>query len=185
MPVATSHALTVTAVTAACAALRPTASPSATATYGLPSPAPTGRSPPADPLSRSTARAKLISFGPFLLSESLRTGRTMSVETDKPDQGRLTAVRTSLSEQFALQTARLKELTEINDDTGDPAQAHDRAALLAATRQSLEQITSALNRIADGSYGRCERCTTAIPAERLEALPHARLCVPCQQKHQG
>ncbi|MEU4564640.1 TraR/DksA C4-type zinc finger protein [Actinoplanes sp. NPDC023936] len=94
-------------------------------------------------------------------------------------------IRASLSEDFAVQSARLKELTEINADTGDPAQAHDRAALLAATRQSLEQISGALRRIADGTYGLCQRCETAIPAERLEALPHARFCVPCQQKHHG
>ncbi|BAL88546.1 putative TraR/DksA-family transcriptional regulator [Actinoplanes missouriensis 431] len=94
-------------------------------------------------------------------------------------------IRASLSEDFAVQTARLKELTEINADTGDPAQAHDRAALLAATRQSLEQISGALRRIADGTYGLCQRCETTIPEERLEVLPHARFCVPCQQKHHG
>lgn len=94
-------------------------------------------------------------------------------------------LRAILSEQFAQQTARLKELREIDADTGDPAQAHDRAALLAATRLSLEQITGALGRIADGTYGRCERCAAPIPAERLAALPHARLCVPCQAKHHG
>ncbi|WP_083999353.1 TraR/DksA C4-type zinc finger protein [Actinoplanes utahensis] len=30
---------------------------------------------------------------------------------------------------------------------------------------------------------RCERCASAIPAERLEVLPHARFCVPCRQEH--
>lgn len=96
-----------------------------------------------------------------------------------------TAVRASLSEEFALQTARLKEYTEISADTGDPAEAHHQAALLAATRHSLEQITGALRRIADGTYGHCERCAGAIPGERLEVLPHARYCVPCQRKHHG
>lgn len=109
----------------------------------------------------------------------------MSIDIDVPDQSWLTTLRESLSEELAVQTTRLKELSEITADTGDPAQAHDRAALLAATRQSIEQISGALRRIAEGTYGRCERCETAIPAERLEALPHARFCVPCQQKHHG
>ncbi|MGA5299566.1 TraR/DksA family transcriptional regulator [Nucisporomicrobium flavum] len=99
------------------------------------------------------------------------------------DHGRHDDLRATLSEEFAVQTARLKELTEINADTGDPAEAHNRAALLAATRRSIEQISGALQRIADGRYGRCETCGTAIPAERLEVLPHAKLCVPCQEKH--
>src|SRR5690349_6000250 len=108
----------------------------------------------------------------------------MSIDIEPTEQDHR-ALRTSLSEDFAFQTTRLKELTEINADTGDPAQAHDRAALLADTRRSLELITGALRRIADGTYGRCERCESPIPAERLRVLPHARFCVPCQQKHHG
>jgi len=109
----------------------------------------------------------------------------MSIDIKVSSHGRLAELRASLSEEFAVQTARLKELTEISADTGEPGEVDTQAALLAATRQSLEQITGALRRIADGTYGRCERCGTEIPAERLEALPHARLCVPCQQKHNG
>jgi DnaK suppressor protein len=109
----------------------------------------------------------------------------MSINTEISDHGRFAALRASLSEEFALQTARLKEFTEINADTGDPGEAHNRAAMLAATRQSLEQITGALRRIAEGTYGRCRTCAGPIPAERLEALPRAQFCVPCQQKHNG
>jgi DnaK suppressor protein len=106
----------------------------------------------------------------------------MSIDIEVSDQGWLAGLRASLSEEFAVQTARLKELTEISADTGDPGEAHNRAAMTAATRHSLEQITDALQRIAEGNYGRCEKCGHPIPAERLEALPHARFCVPCQQK---
>ena len=110
----------------------------------------------------------------------------MSIDTDVTDHGRFAQVRASLSEDFALQTARLTEFTQLDADTGDPGdpgEAYQRAALLAATRRALEQIGGALNRIAEGTYGRCEQCGTSIPAERLEVLPHARFCVPCQQRH--
>ena len=109
----------------------------------------------------------------------------MTVDIGTTDQDRQARLRALLSEEFAVQTARLKELTEITADTGDPDQAHDRAALLAATRHSLERITGALRRIADGTYGRCEHCDTAIPVERLEILPQARFCVPCQRTRAG
>ncbi|MET0522141.1 MAG: TraR/DksA C4-type zinc finger protein [Jiangellaceae bacterium] len=109
----------------------------------------------------------------------------MSVDIEVSDHNWQAGLRATLSEEFAVQTARLKELTEISADTGDPGEAHNRAALLAATRHSLEQITGALRRMAEGSYGRCEKCGNTIPAERLEVLPHARFCVPCQQKHNG
>ncbi|MEU5549946.1 MULTISPECIES: TraR/DksA C4-type zinc finger protein [unclassified Micromonospora] len=93
-----------------------------------------------------------------------------------------TELRATLTHEFEAQTARLTELTA---DTGDPAEALTNGALIAATRQSLEQITGALRRLANGSYGSCEKCGTTIPQERLEILPHARFCVPCQQKHKG
>ncbi|GAB3349844.1 TraR/DksA C4-type zinc finger protein [Micromonospora halotolerans] len=98
--------------------------------------------------------------------------------TDLHDD-RLTRLRATLTDDFAAQTARLTELTA---DTGDPGEAHTRAALIAATRQSLGEIGDALRRMADGGYGQCERCATPIPVERLEVVPHARFCVPCQQK---
>ncbi|MBM0230584.1 TraR/DksA C4-type zinc finger protein [Micromonospora sp. STR1_7] len=109
----------------------------------------------------------------------------MSVDHRSVDQSWLADLRASLAEDFATQTARLRELTELNDDTGDPSEAHNRAALLVATRRTIEQITGALSRISDGTYGACEKCGQNIPAERLEILPHARFCVPCQAKHDG
>ncbi|MFI5843065.1 TraR/DksA family transcriptional regulator [Catenuloplanes sp. NPDC051500] len=35
------------------------------------------------------------------------------------------------------------------------------------------------------TYGGCQRCRVPIPVARLAVLPHARFCVPCQQKHVG
>ncbi len=45
----------------------------------------------------------------------------------------------------------------------------------------LEEIEAALERIKEGSYGVCERCGKPIPERRLEALPWARLCLPCSE----
>jgi phage/conjugal plasmid C-4 type zinc finger TraR family protein len=44
----------------------------------------------------------------------------------------------------------------------------------------LEQIRAAQARIADGAYGICASCGKKIPVARLEALPHATLCIGCQ-----
>ncbi|GAB3839585.1 TraR/DksA C4-type zinc finger protein [Micromonospora andamanensis] len=103
----------------------------------------------------------------------------MSDRTDTHDKQWLTNLELTLHHEFQAQTARLTQLTA---DTGDPAQAHTNAALIAATRQSLDQISGALRRLTAGGYGSCEKCGTEIPRERLEILPHARFCVPCQQK---
>jgi DnaK suppressor protein len=49
---------------------------------------------------------------------------------------------------------------------------------------AIEECEHALARIADGSYGSCETCSRSIPFERLEALPHARLCVRCGSRRE-
>ena len=51
-----------------------------------------------------------------------------------------------------------------------------RAATLMA---SIEEIDAALDRIDTGTYGRCVRCGSAIPLERLEFRPFAASCVSC------
>ncbi len=42
-------------------------------------------------------------------------------------------------------------------------------------------VTAALDRIADGTYGSCIRCTEEISVKRLVALPHALFCIICQE----
>jgi len=55
------------------------------------------------------------------------------------------------------------------------------AVLIGSTRRALADTTEALKRMTDGTYGVCEACGRAIPVERLEILPHAGFCVPCQR----
>ncbi len=47
-------------------------------------------------------------------------------------------------------------------------------------RQKLKQVEDALERIEQGSYGKCESCGGLIAVPRLEALPFAKLCINCQ-----
>jgi RNA polymerase-binding transcription factor DksA len=59
----------------------------------------------------------------------------------------------------------------------------DRERNLALSGQAIlavEEIDDALARIADKTYGYCERCFQPIPKPRLRALPFARLCVACK-----
>ncbi len=71
------------------------------------------------------------------------------------------------------------------DDEHDPEGAtiaFERAqvaALLAGARRRVVELDAALQRLAEGAYGRCERCGRPIPAERLAVRPSARTCVGC------
>ena len=71
------------------------------------------------------------------------------------------------------------------DDEHDPEGstiAFERSqvdALVQQAERHLAEIEAAVQRLAAGSYGVCERCGRRIPAERLEARPVARTCVRC------
>jgi len=49
----------------------------------------------------------------------------------------------------------------------------------------LTDIDAALKKIDIGTYGKCERCRTAIPRQRLAVLPMVRLCMACQAAREG
>jgi DnaK suppressor protein len=95
-------------------------------------------------------------------------------------------LRNTLEEQFQRHTDQLAELT-VYSRRPDHGGYDDNtlATLIASSRQAVADTAQALRRMADGSYGTCERCIAAIPLERLEILPHARFCVPCQRTRTG
>jgi DnaK suppressor protein len=70
------------------------------------------------------------------------------------------------------------------NDLCDSAQAIGalEAHTLSVERLTLaaQQIAATLQRIADGTYGRCQECDEPIPLARLKAIPTATLCVRCQ-----
>jgi RNA polymerase-binding transcription factor DksA len=57
-------------------------------------------------------------------------------------------------------------------------------SLLQNQEQALKEITEALERVRQGTFGRCEECEGVIPKARLQALPYARHCVACARKLQ-
>jgi RNA polymerase-binding protein DksA len=57
--------------------------------------------------------------------------------------------------------------------------------LLESEEDTLQQIDSALNKIAEGTYGVCETCGNPIPKPRLQAIPYAVHCVDCARKQEG
>ncbi len=52
-------------------------------------------------------------------------------------------------------------------------------SLVGSEKEALDKIEFALERIAEGSYGKCEECGKKIPESRLEAIPYTSVCVQC------
>ena len=66
-----------------------------------------------------------------------------------------------------------------NDEVLDKLAEEERLQAIA--------IRVALQRLADGSYGRCVTCGEPIAPRRLAALPYATQCIACvtRTEHQG
>ena len=48
-----------------------------------------------------------------------------------------------------------------------------------------QEIDEALLRLDEGTFGVCEECRNAIASERLEAIPHSRICSRCAERSQS
>ncbi len=99
----------------------------------------------------------------------------------------LESVRKQLEDERAQLLARSIPAPEIargdEADLAAMAQAKEQSRWLAVDQKKrLAEIDQALARVAAGTYGVCDNCHQPIAAERLEAMPHATLCITCQSK---
>jgi RNA polymerase-binding protein DksA len=63
--------------------------------------------------------------------------------------------------------------TEVKDYT-------DNLAVESTLEKQLKEVQEALERMNNGTYGKCENCNAEIPVERLMAYPAAKTCIKCQ-----
>jgi RNA polymerase-binding protein DksA len=102
--------------------------------------------------------------------------------------------RNQLIEEFGLLKKAAMENT-IKENTGDlsaysyhmadlgtDAMEREKAFLFASkSGRLLYHIDEALRRIRNNTYGSCVECGQPISAERLTAVPHARMCIKCKE----
>jgi RNA polymerase-binding protein DksA len=74
-----------------------------------------------------------------------------------------------------------------NPDRSDLAHEYSfrerQLSLLEQLECQLEEVNRALQRVEEDTYGQCNQCGNFILPERLEALPHAELCINCQRQN--
>lgn len=92
--------------------------------------------------------------------------------------------REELLEEALRTVAGMNDSKENFPDPADRASVEsDRSAMLRIRdreRKLIAKIDEALQRIEDGTYGRCEECGEAIGVERLKARPVTTLCIDCK-----
>ncbi len=132
---------------------------------------------------------------------SAGSNELLVLEAEAPwTKAELKEVRAHLDDDVLRLTAELAEvegdLAGMIENSGEGA-GHDQADVGSASferdqemvivnnaRDMLEQSQHALERIANGTYGKCEVCGNAIGKNRLMAFPRATLCLTCKQREE-
>lgn len=100
---------------------------------------------------------------------------------------RLTNESRHAIENVGNKTASSDELSHVPTHPADrDSEGLARDIMVETNReQMMDAIDTALARINDGSYGRCEQCGADVPKTRLDVIPFAPRCVSCEEKRQG
>jgi RNA polymerase-binding protein DksA len=145
------------------------------------------------PRKKTTARKTATSAG-----RSTRAARPAKLDKKTLDQIKATleSERNDLFQRQAELEQDSFDATQ-SDMTGEVGLDEDFADAGTATfererdlsirnniRDLIDQITRAIGRINEGTYGICERCGRPIDAARLKALPHALLCMDCKRREE-
>jgi RNA polymerase-binding transcription factor len=67
----------------------------------------------------------------------------------------------------------------IGDGTTEAVDRLNKVGAANSIAATLADVERAIAKLADGTYGLCDRCGEAISPERLEAIPWAPLCIRC------
>ena len=102
-------------------------------------------------------------------------------------RGILVQRREALIKALAGDNSLLNEMSQqaggdVIDFALDTASDEIYSRLAEAESRELAHIQYALDKMDEGSYGKCEACNCSIPLARLGALPYATLCIECKRK---
>ncbi len=73
---------------------------------------------------------------------------------------------------------------EPGDIAEEDRQDDETASTMDVSQTRFDQVEGAIARISSGTYGKCSDCRGWIARDRLEALPAALRCVPCQEANE-
>jgi len=71
---------------------------------------------------------------------------------------------------------------DLEDAAGEVEEYSTKLHIEFSLEKQLQEVNSALDRIAKEQYGICENCKKEILGERLLAMPESRHCTKCTAK---
>jgi len=116
-----------------------------------------------------------------------KTRRRMTRKQQQVLRKRLLARRSRLLRGLQAQLVSLRQgdqgrASDIADIASDALRDLESLQVAELEAQELKKIEGAIRRIDAGTFDVCEECGGAIGKARLQALPHATLCLRCQER---
>ena len=111
--------------------------------------------------------------------EDLKKYETLLIEKKREMLEEMGSVGTAVNPKEA--AGDLSSYSYHMADQGTDTMDREMAFMFASKSGRLVyHIDQALRRIQEGTFGNCAVCGKPISAARLEAVPHARLCINCK-----
>jgi RNA polymerase-binding protein DksA len=123
--------------------------------------------------SQPRSRGRLEAYTRLLLEERKRLRQELSEMEEH---------------QIKTEEKPLADASGYEDDLVDVAtetfEREKGLALESSVQGLLQMVEEALMKIRKGTYGICEGCRKPIDANRLRAIPYARLCIKCKEREE-
>ena len=74
---------------------------------------------------------------------------------------------------------------ERDEQANEATELRQRLSSEGRLKNLLAKVNHALHKFNEGTYGLCDNCGRSIDSARLEALPHANLCLDCKAQKEG
>ncbi len=144
------------------------------------------------PAAKATRSAtKSVSREEKAITKSAPAKRSRPAADMEEIRAALTERRDELRAEYEQTLAEIADLQRdrFTDSAGDDQadtgtktfEREQEISLANGILERINQVERALERVAAGNYGSCEKCGNPIPVERLAAFPSATLCIPCKQ----
>lgn len=132
-----------------------------------------------DQIKAPAPSQKKAGYGP----KDLEHFKRIILEKKKEILEELESLRDSMMDATTGEYVVENSTYSLHMEQGTDAMEREKTFLFASREgKFLNYLEDALKRIEKGEYGRCLDCGKLIEKERLEAVPHAQLCVSCKLK---
>ncbi len=141
---------------------------------------PTKKSKPSPRRKTSSTAAKPKKSGARTKAAGAKRYEPIRRELERQRKALLSEVGDTLSHR-----PEIEAYPDVSDQASAEIDQNFEIRLKERGQKLLKKIDEALDRLANKTYGICERCDGEIPFERLKARPVTTLCIECKTQQEA